>query len=235
MIDTQEEAVLDELNSDATKALLGLGRDADFSAVAPLAVLTSAAMPMVSTMDNVYQQGIVDNIEEGYGSAVSEDTKNASVSQNVATVNEFNSTTQDQVIAAMAQASALGDGGDDGDVDIAFKIALAYALIKAVFNRLRSKRKPLIVDTGVLGAYNLGLFDSSVQTELDSGGTRTITKEWLSLKDEKVRMAHRDLDGEKVPVQDAFIYNGIPIRFPKDPLAPPNLTINCRCTLKFGF
>jgi len=132
--------------------LLGLGKEADFSAVAPLAILTSAAMPMASMMDDVYKQGIVDNIEEGYGSSVSEDTKNASVSQNVATVNEFNSTTQDQVVSALAQASALGEGGDDGDVDIAFKIALAYALIKAVFNRLKSKRKPLIVDSGVLGA-----------------------------------------------------------------------------------
>ena len=233
MIDNQEEAILAELNSDATKALLGLGRDADFSAVAPLAVLTSAAMPMVATMDNVYQQAIVDNIEEGYGSPVPEDTKNASVSQNVTTVNQFNSTTQDQVVAAVAQAAALEDGGD-GDVDVAFKIALAYSLVKAVFNRLRSKRKPLIVDTGVLGAYNLGLFDSSVQTEIEGDGSRPITKEWLSLRDEKVRLAHRDLDGEKVPVQDTFIYNGIPIRFPKDPLAPPNLTINCRCILKFS-
>ena len=122
----------------------------------------------------------MDNIEEGYGSAVPEDTKNASVSQNVTTVNQFNSTTQDQVVAAVAQAAALEDGGD-GDVDVAFKVALAYSLVKAVFNRLRSKRKPLIVDTGVLGAYNLGLFDSSVQTEIEGDGSRPITKEWLSL------------------------------------------------------
>ncbi len=233
VIDSQEEEVLKELDSDSAKALLGLGSDADFSAIAPLAVLTSASMPMASMMDDVYQQGVTDNIQEGYGSPVSEDTKNASVSQNVATVNEFNSTTQDQIVNALAQASLLGEDGD-GDVDIVFKTMLAYALIKSIFNRLRSKRKPLIIDAGVLGAYNLGLFDSSVENEIQSGGTRTIKKEWVSLKDEKVRLAHRDLDGEKVPVQDAFIYNGIPIRFPKDPLAPPNLTINCRCALKFS-
>ena len=223
-----------ELESDTTKALLALGKEADFSAVAPLAVLTSAAMPMVSTMDNVYQQAIIDNVEEGYGSSVQKKKKNASVSQNVATVNEFNSTTQDQVVAAVAQAAALGEDGSDGDVDIAFKIALAYSLVKAVFSRLRSNRKPLIVDTGVLGSYNLGLIDSSIQTELEGDGSRPITKEWVSLKDEKVRLSHRDLNGEKVPVQDTFIYNGIPIRFPKDPLAPPNFTINCRCILKFS-
>lgn len=182
-------------------------------------------------MDDIYKQAIVDNIQEGYGTAVSEETKNASVSQNISTVNEFNSTTQEQVAGAMATAIQLGDN-DEGDVDVALKIALAYALIKAIFNKLRKNRRPMIIDAGVLGAYNMGLYDSS--TELSNSTNKVITKTWISLKDEKVRMAHRDLDGEKALVQDAFIYNGIPIRFPKDPLAPPNLTINCRCSLRFG-
>jgi hypothetical protein len=188
---------------------------------------------MNKLMDGIYQQAVVDNIQEGYGTPVQEDLKNASISQNISTVNEFNSTTQKQIVAAMLQASALTDDSSGGDVDVALKLALAYSLIKSVFNKLRSKRKPLIVDTGVLGAYNLGLFDSSVALEKQDT-SRPITKEWLSLKDEKVRIAHRNLNGEKIPVQDAFIYNGIPIRFPKDPLAPANLTINCRCLLKFS-
>tara|TARA_Y100000004_G_scaffold196139_1_gene265210 strand:+ start:664 stop:1410 length:747 start_codon:yes stop_codon:yes gene_type:complete len=233
VIDDQEEIVLKELESDATQALLGLGKDADFSVVAPLAALGVSSQKMNTLMDGIYKQAVVDNIQEGYGTSVEEDTKNASVSQNITTVNEFNSTTQKQIVAALATASALTDDSGNGDIDVALKIALAYSLIKSVFNRLRTKRKPLIVDTGVLGAYNLGLFDSSVALEQQDGG-RPITKQWLSLRDEKVRMAHRNLDGEKVPVQSAFIYNGIPIRFPKDPLAPPNLTINCRCLLKFS-
>ena len=65
VIDAQEEEVLKELESDSAKALLGLGSDADFSAIAPLAVLTSASMPMASMMDDVYQQGVTDNIQEG--------------------------------------------------------------------------------------------------------------------------------------------------------------------------
>ena len=65
--------------------------------------------------------------------------QNASVSQNVATVNEFNSTTQDQIVNALAQASLLGEDGD-GDVDIVFKTMLAYALIKSIFNRLKQKK-----------------------------------------------------------------------------------------------
>ena len=76
----------------------------------------------------------------------------------------------------------------------------------------------------------MGIFDAGV------GMFRrdpTLKKQWVSRKDGKVRIQHRDLNGEEVPVNSAFYVNGAPIRFPKDPLASPNLTINCRCFLKF--
>lgn len=182
-------------------------------------------------MAAVYAKGVSDSIADGYGSQVQEQTQAAAVSEHLSTVNSFNETTRNEVLAALGTAAVLTDP-DGGDVDIALKLALAYSLVKTVFNKLRTKRKRLIVDSAVLGPYNQGLFDSAVEMEKATG--RTLTKEWVSLMDERVRNAHKDLHGDRVPVGSPFYVKGVPIRFPKDPLAPPGLTINCRCVLRFG-
>lgn len=190
----------------------------------------ASSQRVVDAMSDVYQKAIYDNISEGYGNTVNDDVMAAALSEHLSSVNSFNSTTQDQIIAAMQTAAALTDE-DGGDIDIALKAALAYSLIKAVFNKLRKSRKSLIVESAVLGPYNQGLHDS-VQALPDRGVS--VKKQWVSLRDERVRQAHKGLHGEKVPAGSSFYVDGIPIRFPKDPLAPPSLTINCRCFLKFG-
>lgn len=210
-------------------ALLGVGAEANFASIVPMSELSVSTLPLLSSMRGIYEKAITDNIEEGFGATVSEQQAEAAVSEHLATVNNFNATTQNQVAEALAAASmATSEDGDD--LDVAFKIALAYTLIKAVFNKLRNTRKRLIVDSAVLGPYNQGLFDSAESRPADSV---PINKEWVSLKDEQVRIAHRQLHGDKVPVGQPFFVGGVPIRFPKDPLAPPGLTINCRCVLKF--
>lgn len=229
IINDQEDAVLNELKSETVLALLSLGAGSNFAAVAPLAVLMAASQRVVDAMSDVYRKAIYDSISEGYGTSVNETVMNAAMSEHLSAVNSFNSTTQAQVIAAMQTASSLTDD-DGGDVDIALKAALAYSLIKAVFNKLRKSRKSLITDSAVIGPYNQGLHDS-VQSLPDRGVS--VKKQWVSLRDERVRQAHKHLHGEKVPAGSSFYVDGVPIRFPKDPLAPPSLTINCRCFLKF--
>lgn len=188
--------------------------------------MSVSTAPLTAGMKDIYQQAISDNIEEGYGQPVTSEQADAAVSEHLATVNNFNTTTQNQVAEALAAAS-LGRDRDGVDLNIAFKVILATVLVKAVFNKLRSNRKDMIVDSAVLGPYNQGLFDSA--SNADAG----VNKQWVSLKDERVRISHRQLNGDKVPVGSPFFVDGVPIRFPKDPLAPPGLTINCRCVLKF--
>ena len=188
--------------------------------------LAVSTAPLLASMRSIYEQAVSDNIQEGFGDTVTEQQAEAAVSEHIATVNEFNSTTQNQVAQALGAAS-VAKTEDGGDIDVAFKAILAATLVKAVFNKLRSNRKRMIVDSAVLGPYNQGLFDSA------SNGDIALNKQWISLKDERVRIPHKQLHGDIVPVSSPFFVNGVPIRFPKDPVAPPSLTINCRCVLKF--
>ena len=217
--------VLASLEEDTTKALLGLGPEADFTSVASMADLTTASDPMVADMKKAYERGIRDNIAEGYGIAVQEELANAAMSQQISTVNTFNETTQKYIVQALA--TAANAEGEDGDIDVVFKAVLAYYLIKRVFRALRGKRKKLVVDTGILGSYNMGLYDSALND-------RSIKKTWVTMGDNKVRETHKILRGDNVQITEPFIVNGIPIRFPRDPIAPPSLTINCRCFLRFS-
>jgi hypothetical protein len=194
-----------------------------------MAELIETSQPLVDGMKEAYETGATANIEEGYGASIEEDFANAALSQQVATVNEFNSTTQNEIVSALSQASALES--EDGDIDILFKTYLAFILIKAIFRRLREKRRKLVIDTAILGSYNMGVYDSAVS---DREQFPVLKKTWLSMQDNRVRLSHRLLNGDTVPVAEPFVVEGIPIRFPKDPVAPPSLTINCRCFLKFS-
>lgn len=188
--------------------------------------LAVSTAPLLVSMRSIYEQAVSDNIQEGFGDIVTEQQAEAAISEHMATVNEFNSTTQNQVAQALGAAS-VAKAEDGGDIDIAFKAILAATLVKAVFNKLRSNRKRMIIDSAVLGPYNQGLFDSASNSDV------ALNKQWISLKDERVRVPHKQLHGDIVPVSSPFFVNGVPIRFPKDPVAPPSLTINCRCVLKF--
>lgn len=209
-----------------TTAFLNLGTDSNFASVVPMTELAVSTAPLLASMRSIYEQAVSDNIQEGFGDTVTEQQAEAAVSEHIATVNQFNTTTQNQVAQALGAASAA-KAEDGGDIDIAFKAILAATLVKAVFNKLRSNRKRMIIDSAVLGPYNQGLFDSASNSDV------ALNKQWISLKDERVRVPHKQLHGDIVPVSSPFFVNGVPIRFPKDPVAPPSLTINCRCVLKF--
>jgi hypothetical protein len=202
--------VLDILESPATEALLGVGLAANFAALVPMGTLAVSTAPLTGAMGEIYRQAIADNIEQGFGETVSAEQAEAAVSEHLATVDSFNETTQSQVAEALAAAS-IATGEDGGDIDVVSKVYIASVLIKAVFNKLRSLRKSLIIDAAVLGPYNQGLNDSA---EAFARGDAQINKQWVSLKDERVRITHKQLNGDVVPVGSPFFVDGVPIRFP---------------------
>jgi len=137
-----------------------------------------------------------------------------------------NQTTKKELGAAILLATLLLS--DDGDAaPVSAKSAMLSTAIGAVFAALLTKRLKDISEVESTGAYNAGLF---------FGGRRAgaTTKTWITRKDQQVRAAHAALQGKSIPIGEGFKAGKHALRFPGDPLAPPELVINCRCLLKFG-
>lgn len=95
----------------------------------------------------------------------------------------------------------------------------------SVTNRKAAER---YARTAATGAQNAGRVDAYKRAE-DMG--IEVEQEWLATLDPRTRDAHRQLDGQHVPVGEPFKIDGEEIRFPGDPAAPGYLIWNCRCTL----
>jgi hypothetical protein len=76
-------------------------------------------------------------------------------------------------------------------------------------------------------AHNAGMLAAG-QDEVTGKG---LGKTWLSMDDDAVRPAHRDADGQKVPLDEKFHVGGVEMDYPGDMSAPIDLWINCRCVL----
>lgn len=83
--------------------------------------------------------------------------------------------------------------------------------------------------THALSALNAGTSTGADDESEDSGVPRF--KQWWSAEDSRVRPAHVMAHGQVQPVGDRFTVGGFPMAYPGDPLAPPDLTVNCRCSL----
>jgi len=77
-------------------------------------------------------------------------------------------------------------------------------------------------------AQNGGRIDSYKRAE---GMGIKMLQVWMATLDDRTRHEHRQLDGQKRKVGEAFEAEGEKIFFPGDPAAEPSLVWNCRCTL----
>ena len=147
------------------------------------------------------------------------------VSSQLDRVENVNETTKKELAAAILLAALLV-GDDESSAPISAKIALLGTSVAAVFAALLTKRLLMTSEVESNAAYNAGLF---------FGGTRAgaLNKTWITRKDAKVRAGHAVIDSKTVDIADSFKSGSI-LRFPGDPLAPPELVINCRCLIKFG-
>jgi hypothetical protein len=140
------------------------------------------------------------------------------VDEQVQRMEKANSTTKEEIAAALIIAMAMGDDED--------RIGLLKAALAAIFANLLGKRKRVIAEQEAQASYNAGTYLSGIQM---GGGTKT----WVTRRDSRVRGEHMLLHGKTVDMKNAFSVDGATLRFPGDPLAPIGLTINCRCRLKF--
>ena len=78
--------------------------------------------------------------------------------------------------------------------------------------------------TALTGAQNAGR-ETTYRQAIEMG--IQIEKEWVSTLDGRTRDSHRDMDGERIPV-DGIYSNGL--EYPGDPNGAPAEVYNCRCT-----
>ncbi|MFJ4918132.1 phage portal protein [Streptomyces sp. NPDC088726] len=100
------------------------------------------------------------------------------------------------------------------------------ARIQNVFANLSDYRATMIARTETVGGYNA----ASHMAAIDAGAVR---KTWLSTDDKRTRRTHRAAQGSTVALNKRFPLTES--RWPADPAAPANQSIQCRCALIFEF
>jgi HK97 family phage portal protein len=125
--------------------------------------------------------------------------------------------TTEQVLRSQLLAHGVAEGES---------IPELRARIQKVFAELSDYRATMIARTESVGGYNA----ASHMAALDAGATR---KTWLSTDDTRTRRTHRAAQGKSVAMNKRFELTES--RWPCDPAAPANQSIQCRCALTFEF
>lgn len=90
-------------------------------------------------------------------------------------------------------------------------------------------RATVIARTEAIGALNAGRFDAFNALAEEEPET-VFERLWLATDDNRTRHTHNVADGQRVPLGSPFIVGGFELRFPGDPMGPPQEVIQCRCT-----
>ena len=148
------------------------------------------------------------------------------VTSQVERAQSVNATTRKELAAAILLSALLVEDDGSTAASISSKMAMLNTSVAAVFGVLLTKRLVTTAEVESNAAYNAGLF---------FGGKRAgaTNKTWITRKDVKVRAGHAVIESKTVDIGESF-KSGVTLRFPGDPLAPPELVINCRCLIRFG-
>jgi len=127
-------------------------------------------------------------------------------------------TTYRDITKQLAEGATAGEG-----------IPLLAARVTRVFDVATTSRAKMIARTEVISAYNGATEVAARALPADVVGG----KEWIATHDTRTREAHTEADGQTVSVDAPFLVAGVMMAYPGDPAAPPELVINCRCTLAY--
>lgn len=110
---------------------------------------------------------------------------------------------------------------------------LIVKMLNAYKNRALRYRAETIARSETMTALHQAQHES-VEQMIEGGSVQRsqVRSIWRSARDKRVRDAHKDLNGDRIPFGGTFHSTLGPIRFPGDPLATPANTINCRCWLE---
>lgn len=123
----------------------------------------------------------------------------------------INETTRRKLGEALAEGVGEGEG-----------IPELSARVESVFDEARGRRAEVIARSEVIPAANAGAHESYVQNGI-------LGRSWLATKDNRVREAHEEIDGQKRAIGQPFEYQGFEAMYPGG-FGVPWLDIQCRCT-----
>lgn len=90
-------------------------------------------------------------------------------------------------------------------------------------------RAQRIAVTETTRAFNAGQYAAAQAIE---GPDRPLVKQWLTRQDERVRPTHAEANGQIQLLDDPFQVGTAELRYPGDPEAPADETIQCRCVMR---
>lgn len=88
----------------------------------------------------------------------------------------------------------------------------------------------VLAETETHRVINQGIMDGAEWYEAETG--QTVYKQWVTMRDDRVRDTHDYLEGATVPLSARFYtYDGDSARFPGD-FADPSNNVGCRCLIR---
>lgn len=241
MTDEDLEALLDELEAGLladVQAALALTAQ-DFADALDGATELVAARFSVSGIKGMWQRrvsGLVDRLKSiaGRGATAAADSVDETLPDNWdAGLADYVKATEALLTAvgdrlAAEASSALAEGLNAGEDVDQLKARLA-ALFADDGTQLGTGRAARIAATEATRAFNAGTLAAA---QAMTGPDKPLVKQWLTRNDERVRLAHREANGQLQLLDDPFDVGGTPMQYPGDPTAPAALTVNCRCIMK---
>jgi len=221
MFENQQSLVLEKALGEKNKKLLESGKmtaGAIFNMQAWNTKMNAEARPILAAIIKDAAQNSTTLFPDA-SEQIQEKELDEYLDSQISRLQLVNQTTRDELTAAILVAMAMENEEE--------RSALLKTALLAVFANLMKDRRRIIAEHEAQTAYNAGLYLVGKKNDETS-----LQKRWITRRDAKVRAAHASLDGKSVELNNSFIEEGTVLRFPGDPLAPPSLTINCRCRLR---
>lgn len=136
----------------------------------------------------------------------------------------------ERITAAASAALAEGLAADESTEELRARLLAVLAPDAAQLGEARANR---IAATETTRAWNAAAQATATEAQLEFPDV-VLAKTWRTREDDRVRMAHAEVDREAVALDAAFDVGGYPMNYPGDPDAPASLTVNCRCVLDIG-
>lgn len=131
----------------------------------------------------------------------------------------------DEVYNLVAQEMAVGVNLGEGIPELARRVDI---VLSTTASERWPNRAVVVARTEAIGALNAGRHDAFRLYAAESD--EELFQLWLATEDSRTRETHRLADGQRVPLGEPFQVGGFSLRFPGDPMGPPQEVIQCRCT-----